>query len=339
MVASLSPDGRYVSWQGVAEWEHRGPWVQPWRIPRCVVASAGSAGLTSMARMPAGTRLVVETDARSVSLGVRVVPVGGGAAPVDFVVDGELVGRARPDGDGRVRFTVPVPAEPRARVRRVELWLPQWGEVQVSDLSHDGTVVVRPEPERVRWTTYGSSITQGRAADGPSETWPALVSRERGWEHTNLGFHAECHLDPGVVRHVRDVPAELVSLCLGVNIHGQATLGRRALPSQVCGAIETIREGQPDVPIVVITPVVAPGREHERNGVGLTLRDVRSLVADAASTLQRLGDPRLSVVDGLDLLGPGDAGLLPDGLHPGPEGIRLLASRIGPHLDAALARR
>ncbi len=47
-----------------------------------------------------------------------------------------------------------------------------------------------------------------------------------------------------------------------------------------------------------------------------------------------LGDDQLTVIDGLALIGPEEASLLHDGLHPSPEGYRLLAQRLLPIVGA-----
>ncbi len=171
---------------------------------------------------------------------------------------------------------------------------------------------------------------------GPSESWPAVVARRYGWPLLNLGFSSEAHLDPVVARTIRGLPADLVSLCLGINVYLMNSFGPRTLVPAVCGFIETIRDGHPDIPLVVITPLVAPDHEHRANAVGLTLEQVRDQVAAAAEVLRRLGDRNLHMLPGPALLGPADAHLLRDGVHPGAAGDRLIAERIGPRLAGLL---
>ena len=98
------------------------------------------------------------------------------------------------------------------------------------------------------------SITPRRETEVPSETWPALVARQHGWDCVSLGFAGECHLDPVAARTIRDLPARLISLCLGINIYGGETFSGRTLPGQIEAFISTVREGHPKTPIVVITP-------------------------------------------------------------------------------------
>jgi hypothetical protein len=183
-------------------------------------------------------------------------------------------------------------------------------------------------PTGPRWITYGSSITQAGGAYGPSETWPALVARQHGWECFSLGFAGDCHLDPIAARTIRDLPARLISMCLGINIHGGATFSGRTLPGQVEAFVATVREGHPQTPLVVITPLLAPNREGEKNAVGLTLDDVRACVELGART-----DPTVQVIDGRTVLTIDEAqSLYVDDVHPGPDGYRLIGERLAPLL-------
>jgi len=237
-------------------------------------------------------------------------------APVDVVVDGELMSRS-----------------PTVRVtslgeggKRVRIWLPQSCHVRLGSFQADAALT--PLPEGPRWLAYGSSITQCRLAAGPSETWPALVATRLGWSLRCLGFSGECHLDPAVARYIRDTEADVISLCVGVNIHDRASFSERTLGPVLDGFVRTIRDGHRDTPILLITPLHAPDRERQHNAVGLTLADVRAQVAAAA------GD--VPVLDGPSVLGPADAHLLSDGLHPNADGYRLMAERMLPHLAALL---
>jgi lysophospholipase L1-like esterase len=55
---------------------------------------------------------------------------------------------------------------------------------------------------------------------------------------------------------------------------------------------------------------------------------VRELIAVAVQKRREDGDAHLFLLDGLELLGPADAGRLPDDVHPDPEGYDLMAERF-----------
>ncbi len=139
-----------------------------------------------------------------------------------------------------------------------------------------------------------------------------------------LGFAGECHLDPVAARTIRDTPARLISLCLGINIYGSETYSGRTLPGQVESFVSTVRAGHPKTPVVVITPLVAPHLEGKPNSVGLTLDDVRDCVERGART-----DPEVRIIDGRTILTADEAlALYVDDVHPGPDGYRLIGERL-----------
>ena len=285
--------------------------------------------LWSRAATPAGVRAAWRTAASAVSLEIRaeldIYPV---IAPVDFVVDGELHQRCEVE-PGEQRITVRLPAEPG----RLEIWLPQAGVIGVREVSFEGEAEPAP-PTGPRWITYGSSLTQCTGADGPSETWPALVARKHGWDLVALGFSGECHLDPVVARTIRDTPARLISLCLGTNIYAGETFSGRTLPGQVDAFLSTVRDGHPHTPLVVITPLPAPNLEGKPNALGLTLDDVRACVELGARAVR---DPDLQLIDGRTVLSVEEAqALYADDMHPGPDGYRLIAERLAPLLTLPL---
>ena len=77
----------------------------------------------------------------------------------------------------------------------------------------------------------------------------------------NLGFAGNAMLDPYVARTMRDLPADLISVKTGVNIVGRGTFKPRTFGPAVHGFLDTIRDGHPDVPLLVISPIILPKAE------------------------------------------------------------------------------
>jgi lysophospholipase L1-like esterase len=180
---------------------------------------------------------------------------------------------------------------------------------------------------------YGSSITHCRAAASPTRTWPALVARDLDADLTCLGFGGQCHLDPMVARLMRDRSADLIVTCLGINVYGNGSFNSRSLQPAVLGFLSTVRDGHPKDPIIVISPIASPSRENTVGGADLTLAQVRSEVHSAAQVLREHGDSDVHLIDGRTLLGPGQAHLLHDGLHPDAEGYEVMARSLTAELD------
>jgi hypothetical protein len=256
----------------------------------------------------------------------------------------------RPGPTGTVRF-----AGLPDRDKLVELWLP-WGETtHLVELRTNAPVLSGPDPGRRVWLHHGSSISQGSVADSPSTTWPAVAALQAGVELVNLGLAGSALLDPFTARTMRDTPADLVSLKIGINVVNLDLMRRRAFGPAVHGFLDTIREGHPTAPLLVISPLLCPMHE-ETPGPGsfdpnamrvgkvrfvalgdpgevaagkLTLQVIREelakIVAQRAAT-----DPALFYLDGLTLYGAADHDEhpLPDGLHPDGDAHRRIGRRF-----------
>jgi lysophospholipase L1-like esterase len=99
------------------------------------------------------------------------------------------------------------------------------------------------------------------------------------------------------------------------------------------GFLHVVRAGHPGTPVVVLSPVVRPDAERQPNRLGATLADLRAAVEEVAAERVAAGDGDVSLVPGGDLLDPA---LLVDGVHPGDEGHRVLAERIGAAVAATV---
>jgi hypothetical protein len=87
-----------------------------------------------------------------------------------------------------------------------------------------------------------------------------------------------------------------------------------------------VRQGHPDTPIVVTSPILRPDAEDTPNALGATLIDLRVAMEELTRELVDAGDTQLTLVEGGGLIGPAD---LPDGIHPGDHGHEVLADVFG----------
>ena len=243
----LKPDAPQLTWQGAVSLQKTEDWVMPWRTPHPTHVLFPEP-LLERSAMPAGVRINFQSNTTRVS--GNIVPQnesgildlccdGGVVASLDLTQKDSFVFDNLPDGE-----------------KLIELWLPQFGQFQLRGLEiDDGATLEAFTDTRPRWVTYGSSITQCRTAASATQTWPAIVARESGLNLTCLGYGGQCHLDAMVARMIRDLPADYISMCLGINIQGASSLGPRAFRPAIIGAVQIIREQHADIPIVLMSPI------------------------------------------------------------------------------------
>jgi hypothetical protein len=243
---------------------------------------------------------------------------------------------------GTVRF-----AGLPARDKHVEIWLPHTETTELVALRTDAPAepVVSTRPV---WLHHGSSISHGSNAASPSTTWPALAAAAAGVDLVNLGFGGSAMVDQFVARVLRDTPADRISVKLGINVVNADVMRRRAFGSAVHGFLDTVRDGHPDTPLLLVSPILCPIHEQtpgpgaveigetglrfratgdpaDRAMGRLALEDVREVLAEIAAAR---GD--VTYLDGRELYGAPDVEShpLPDALHPDAETHALIASRF-----------
>ena len=271
-----------------------------------------------------------------VALGGTIVHVDRMKGPegVDFEI-GESV-TMRWDGLGATR-------------KEIEIWFPTNASVEIHALrvAEEARVDAVPVVRR-RWTHYGSSISHCMDVDRPFDAWPVMVAHQMGLELTDFGLAGQCQLDPFMGRVIRDAPADVISLKIGINLVNAASMSERTFAPALHGLLDHVRDGHPETPVLVVSPIFCPSVEDhpgptiptaegrfatvaappEARPLGLTLRRIREIVDEVVAVRQRAGDAALHVLDGSSLFGADDQHLLYDDLHPSPEGYALLGRRF-----------
>lgn len=298
--------------------------VVPWRLPivdKPLYYTRDNA-LWTAAGMPSGVRLRLRTDATALALNVEAVDQ---RRSFDIVIDGEIAATTTIEpNETTVAFT-----DLPAGEKTAELWLWHVGPVRLQGLSAEATFAQAAPDDRPRWTTYGSSITHCGEATSPARTWPAIVARKHGLNLTSLGLAGNCHMEPMLSRLIRDLPADVISLKVGINIYQCNSLNQVSFPQALIGMVQIIREKHPDVPIAVCSPVCAPGRDGQGNQVGMPLSQYREYVADAVNHLLDAGEANLFYVNGMELFDDALAhDYMPDFLHPNEAGYAKLAENF-----------
>ncbi len=359
--------------RGALDLERTEHGVLPHRLPEWARRQIPDDQLAMAEAQPAGVRLVFRTRATAIELDVLPTKMAYLGAPprpdgfYDLIVEGRLAGRTTaPQGNVRTMdmrtgsaVTRPGPVgtllftDLAAGVKNVEIWLPHNEITELVALRTDAPTEALPDRGRKVWLHHGSSISHGSNAESPTTTWPALAATQGGVELVNLGFGGSALLDPFTARAMRDTPADLISVKIGINLVNTDLMRLRAFAPAVHGFLDTIREGHPTTPLLVVSPLLCPIHEHTP---GPAAPDLSSLSAGMLSflatgeatdrtrltltvirdelsriTAQRAAeDPNLSYLDGRDLYGEADFAELPlpDQLHPDAAGHRRIGERF-----------
>jgi hypothetical protein len=358
--------------RGAIEVEHTEHGVLPHRLPAWARAQCSDGQLAMAEAQSSGVRLVFRTRATAVELdALPTKRAYTGAPPLpdglyDLLVDGRLTGQAsvpggntltvdvingtaekQPGPVGTLRFT----GLPEG-VKDVEIWLPHNETTELVALRTDAPIEPAPGRGRRVWLHHGSSISHGSNAASPTTTWPALAASLGGVELINLGLGGGALLDPFIARTLRDTPADLISIKIGINLVNADLMRLRAFTPAVHGFLDTIREGRPSTPLLVVSPILCPIHEDtpgptvpdfstgqlrlrapadpaEHATGKLTLRVIREELARIVA--QRAAqDPNLHYLDGRDLYGEADYAELPlpDEVHPDAATHRRIGERF-----------
>ncbi len=338
----LKLDDPLLNWIGAMSFERGDDWIKPWRIPQQQRRLFGRTDIDDMmlcrAGMPAGIRIVFRSDATAIDGSLHaIIPneynvIETEQARIDLVCDGKLHSTFHLNTANEFRFDK-LPAGEKV----IEIWLPEYRETRLRSLRlSDGASLKHHEDKRPVWLVYGSSYTQSRGAESPTQCWPAIAARVADVKHLNLAFGGQCHLDSMVARMLRDLPADIIAFEVGVNIQGRGTLDERSLRAALIGFIQILRERHRDIPIAVMSSLYAWERETYKNRVALTLVDTRVIVKEAIEALQSCGDRNLHYYNGLDFIGESEKHLVPDHVHPDATGYKVLGQRVGERIIAPL---
>jgi hypothetical protein len=378
MYTSTLPIGTPISREfihGAVDIEQTQAGLLPHRLPAWARAQCEDAQLAMAESQPSGVRLVFETAATALELVVlatKRVYVGMPPRPdgiYELLIDGRPAQQATAEAGNVLKIDMatgsavlhPGEAQPLsfdnlpAGRKTIEIWLPHDETTELVALHADAPVSPVAASGKRRWVHHGSSISQGSNTTHPAGTWPAVAAARAGVDLLNLGFGGSALLDPFVARTIRDLPAELISIKIGINLVNKDLMRLRAFGPAVHGFLDTIREGHPTTPLFVVSPICCPiheelpgptmfdtaalgegrllfraaGSADEIRQGKLTLavirEQLRTIVAQRSEK-----DRKLHYLDGNDLYGPADNLRLPlpDQLHPDAATHRLIGERF-----------
>ena len=254
------------------------------------------------------------------------------------VIEQEIEGE-----DSVAEFNLPETNSPRI----VQIWLPQNCPIELISIEANNEWQSADTSHQPLWLHYGSSISHCEDADGPLGVWPVAAARELELDVYNLGLGGCANLEQFAARTIRDMPAKLISLKLGINVVNNASYTARTFGPAVHGFIDTIRDAHKTTPILVISPVSCPAHEDNpgpsetsldgmvqgqpfsrHSWIGeLTLRGIREILSELVA-VRATTDPNIHYLDGLQLFNHEEALTMPDGIHPDAAGYRTIAANF-----------
>ncbi|MFI7382348.1 GDSL-type esterase/lipase family protein [Streptomyces sp. NPDC049813] len=362
--------------RGALEVERTERGLLPHRLPARARAQNTDGQLAMVEAQPSGVRLALRTRARVIELDTLPTKRAYAGLPgtpdgtYDLLVDGRLVRQGSvtggdtltidmatggfertPGPPGTLRF-----ADLPDTMKDIEIWLPHDETTELLALRTDAPVEPAANHGRPVWLHHGSSISHGSNAASPTAIWPARAAALGGADLINLGFGGSAMLDPFTARAIRDTPADLISVKIGINLVNYDGMRLRLFGPAVHGFLDTIREGHPGTPLLVVSPILCPihedtpgpaapdmqlladtgqlkframGDPAERAQGKLTLNVVRAELARIVAR-RATDDPHLHHLDGRELYGEADAAELPlpDDIHPDAAAHRRIGDRF-----------
>ncbi|HVA03524.1 MAG TPA: SGNH/GDSL hydrolase family protein [Acidimicrobiales bacterium] len=287
------------------------------------------------AQIPAGVRLELVGDASAITLDYVTATddlgYRGPGAGTTFALwrAGEQVDE-QPAllGAGTVTLSL---GSARGQVPAV-VYLPEGMRPEVLAIRAVGGSI-EPAPRGPRWVAYGDSLLEGWVASAPALAWGALAARRHGLDLVNLGYAGSARGEIPCAEAVAGLPADVISISHGTNCWTRTPHSAGMMLETTRAFLDIVRQGHPDTPMVVASPVLRPDAETTPNRLGATLADLRAAMEEVVQARIDAGDDALVLIPGAAVI---TAEHLADGIHPGDEGQARLAEVFGAAIAAAV---
>jgi len=230
---------------------------------------------------------------------------------------------AHPDGVARLRAGDPDDG-------RAIVYIPEALRPAIKDVAGVGGAI-EPAPLQPRWICYGDSVAEGWLASAPAFAWPAIAGREHGIDAVNMGYAGAGRGEIVSAEHIAELAAAVISITHGTNCWTRVPFSVGLFAEQLTAFLDIVRQGHPETPVLVSSPIVRPDAENTPNRLGATLTDLRKAMEDVVRARIAGGEARLRLIPGRHLVTEAQ---LADEIHPNDEGQRALAAALGPEIKA-----
>lgn len=338
----------------------------PVRLPRWTRTQMSDVGILRMAQVGSGVRLRFRSAATKVEMKVmmtRIFVVGLHGEPqpsqYELRINGDFHQKQGINGGNFIQIVLNSPnvgseeinegavdnlifSDLPAGEKDIEIWLPASSSSAIESISADADILPPAPLDKKKWIHYGSSISQG--GEVPSSIWAVNASHRLNLDLYNLGLAGQCFLDGFVARTIAQLPADFITLKLGINVVNADAMRERAFVPAFHNFLDIIRQAHPRIPIKIISPIWCPfhedvtgptllrtsgltseSRTPETSTGALNLKRIRLILQEGVAIRK---DENLTYLDGLKLFNEADVADLPDRLHPNDAGYQRMGKRF-----------
>ncbi len=312
------------------------------RLPE-EVARAMSDGALFLHTNTTGARVRFRTSSRIVAIRAEypslcVMPhqALGGSSCFDLYADGAYYRTFLPVIDYQGGFMPHFSAEggysaqiefPDRNSREIQIHFPTYNDVSDLYVGLEEGASLEPGPEyaiKDPIVFYGSSITQGCAANKPGDVYPLILSRWLDADILNLGFSGNARAEDCIAEYIAQLR---MSAFVYDYDHNAPTA--EFLKNTHEHMFRIIREANPKLPILMASrPDRNPGDEQKER---------REIVLDTYRNAKARGDENVWFIDGAAMFELLDRDLCTaDGCHPTTMGFYCMAKAFLPALEQIL---
>ena len=312
--------------------------VQYRRLPK-EVAEATNPGVVTLSTHTAGGRVRFITDSPYIVIKAMLKPrrmnhmalTGSTGFDMYVRVDGEEIYKKTfiptftlPDCyDGVYDF-------PNKEERLITINFPLYNDVSefYIGLSNDSKILPPPEyTVNKPIVYYGSSITQGGCASRPGTCYQGFISRKYDADYINLGFSGNGRGEQSMAEYIAGLDMSVFVLDFDFNATDADHLMEVHEPF-----FKTVREKNPDLPIVMMSAPKAPPY------LSASLLRRRDIIKTTYENALAAGDKNVYFIPGNELMElAGNEGTV-DTTHPTDLGFFSMAKRLEKELDKIFAK-
>ena len=236
-----------------------------------------------------------------------------------------------PNGSGRFQFILNL--NNGGKPRTVSIYMPLYSGVRKMEIGlEEGSLLLPPAPRAVKDPIcfYGSSITQGCSASHPGNVYTTLLCRAVDAPQINMGFSSSARGEQCVAKAIAGL--KLAAFVMDYDHNAQSI---QQLQETHEAFFKTIREAQPNLPIIIVS--------GPRDGSHEPFRQRRDIIKATYDRAVAAGDKHVYFVDGLHFYDQPGMPPIPrdfttvDNTHPTDLGFHLMYLKILPVLKRALA--